>query len=145
MYKEQRWKIRYVGKDGAEKNCYPRSEQQKSEQLRVAKEKGIRVIYCKKLYPFSTEKNQHNFMLISNVCSNRIWELVHGESEAYEGEWDKLAELKDKADELFCLPLPVAWVPWETWKEAKEISTMAVIHRQEACIENGHPEWVVYC
>ena len=38
MKREQRWELRYVSiKDGKEKNCYPRSEEKKNEQLAICR------------------------------------------------------------------------------------------------------------
>ena len=147
MYKrEQRWELKYVSlKDGSVKHCYPRSEERKNEQLAVCKKKGIKVISCKKLYPFSTEKNQHNFMLISNICSNRIHDMHMGDIEYDDAEIERLEGLKDKADKYFTYELPVAWVTWEEHQEMKELSMMAVNHRIDCCIESGHPELVQYC
>ena len=146
MKKETRYELRYISKkDGTEKSCYPRSEAKKNEQLALCREHGVRVIFCKKLYPFNTEKNQHNFMLIANICSNRMHDMNMGEIEYNAAEYDRLEALKEKADRLFCAELPIAWLPWEEWTAAKELSTMAITHRQEACVAAGHPEWVAYC
>lgn len=144
--KEQRWALRYISlKDGTEKVCYPRSEEKKNEQLDLCKQKGITVLSCKKLYPFSTEKNQHNFELISNVCFNAMHDMMAGETEWDEAEYDRLAVMKEKAEEFFCLPLPLAWLPWEDLREAKELANLAILHRQAACIRNGRPDLVTYC
>ena len=144
--KEERYELRYISKkDGKEKSCYPRSTEKKDEQLQLCKERGVKVVYCKKLYPFSTEKNQHNFELVHNVCRNTMHDMDMGDIEYNEAEYDRLAELASKAEELFCLELPVAWLPYEQLKEAKEISQMAILHRQEACIANGRPDLVKYC
>ena len=144
--KEERYELRYISKkDGTVKNCYPRSSAKKDEQLQICKENGVKVIHCRKLYPFNTEANQHNFMLISNKCRNIMSDMESGEIPWDEAEYDRLSATKEKADELFELPLPLAWIPWETWKDAKEISTQAIVLRQEACVASGHPEWVSYC
>ena len=146
MNREQRWELRYVSiKDGKEKNCYPRSEEKKNEQLAICREKGIKVIHCKKLYPFSTIKNQHNFDLIHSICFNRIYDLRDGAPEAYKGEWDRLGEMDEKAQRFFGLELPVAWLAYEDWRDAKELANMAIMHRQDACIANGRPELVALC
>lgn len=144
--KQEMWEIRYISiKDGQEKRCYPRSEKKKAENLAYCKEHGIRVVSCKKLYPFSSEKNQHNFELINNVCSNRMYDMISGEIPMDDAEYDRLEDLKHKAQKYFGLPLPVAWLPWEELKEAKELAEMAILHRQNACIENGRYDLVQYC
>ena len=143
--KEQRWELRYVNKDGVVKACYPRSKEMKDEQLYIAKERGLRVLSCKKLYPFNTYGNQHNFELINNICHNAMYDMDMGEKPYDEEEYERLSVLKDKAEKYWMLPLPVAWLPWEDWKDAKELSQMAIIHRQNACIEAGRPDLVTYC
>lgn len=144
--KEQRWALRYISKkDGTEKVCYPRSEEKKHEQLDICKQNGITVLSCKKLYPFSTEKNQHNFDLIHSICMNAMSDMEAGETEWNEAEYNRLETMKEKAEKFFCLPLPVAWLPWEELREAKELANLAILHRQEACIRNGRPDLVTYC
>lgn len=144
--KEQRWALRYISKkDGTEKVCYPRSEEKKNEQLATCKRNGITVLSCKKLYPFSTVKNQHNFELIRNICFNTMHDMEHGETQWNGDEYDRLDAMKEKADYFFGLPLPVAWLPWDEYCEAKELANTAIIHRQEACIANGRPDLVTYC
>ena len=143
--KETRYEFRYVGKDGTEKVCYPRSEEKKNENLRVCKERGLRVVSCKKLYPFSMERNQHNFELIRNICFCAMHDMDSGEKPYNAAEYARLEELNAKAERLWSLPLPIAWIPWETYREAKELAQMAILHRQNACIEAGRPDLVTYC
>lgn len=144
--REERWELRYISqKDGKEKNCYPRSKEKKDEQLHICKDRGIRVIHCKKLYPFSTIKNQHNFELVNNICYNTMWDMNHGEIDYNAAEYDRLEAMREKAERFFCLPLPVAWLPYEDWKDANELANMAIMHRQDACIAAGRPELVALC
>jgi hypothetical protein len=143
--KETRYELRYIAADGKEKKCFPRSEEKKNENLAICKERGYRVVSCKKLYPFSMEKNQHNFELIRNICFNTMSDMDSGEIPYDAAEYARLSDLKDKAERCFGLPLPIAWLPWETYKEAKELAFMAILHRQEACIANGRPDLVTYC
>ena len=145
--KEERFELTYISKKtGETKRCYPRSAAGKDEQLAKCKEYGVKVISCKKLYPFNTEKNQHNFELIHNICMNRLHDIYrNGEPEQYKGEADRLKEMKEKSENLFCLPLPVAWVTWETLKDAKELSAMAINHRMDACAEAGRYDLIGYC
>lgn len=145
MMKEQRYALKYELANGTVKTCYPKSEEKKNENLAYCKSHGIKVISCKKLYPFSTLKNQHNFELMSNICFNIMHDMISGEINFNEHEYDRLDNLKEKADKFFCLELPVAWLPYEEWRDAKEISQMAIIHRQEACIRNGRYDLVTYC
>lgn len=148
MKREQRWEMRYIVKKNGEqieRVCHPRSEEQRDANKQKCKELGYKVVSCKKLYPFSTQKNQHNFALVGNICSNRMYDIEMGEQEKYEGEFEKLESMKEKADRFFCYELPVAWVTWEELCEMKELSTMAIVHRQEACVKAGRPDLVTYC
>lgn len=149
MKKEQRWEFRYVvvsamGQE-IEKVCYPKSEEQKNKNLETCKRVGYKVLSVKKMYPFNTMKNQHNFMLIANICSNRMHDMDFGDVEYDAAEYDRLDAMKEKAERLFCAELPVAWLTWDDWKDAKELSEMAILHRQDACIEAGRPDLVKYC
>ncbi len=149
MQKEQKWEFKYAvpTEDGNEtiKVCYPKSEEKRAENIQKCKDRNYRIVSIKKLYPFNTYKNQHNFKLIRNVCFNTMDDMDIGEIPYDEKEYDRLDEMKTKADEFFGLPLPVAWLPWEEWKEAKELSELAILHRQDACIRNGRPDLVAYC
>lgn len=146
MQKEQRWALTYVSKkDGQVKTCYPRSEEKKKEQIELCKKNGIEILSCKKLYPFNTYANQHNFELINNICFNTMYDMDSGEIEYNAEEYNRLEKARKRAEEFFCLPLPVAWISWEDWKDAKELSDMAIIHRQECCIANGRYDLVAYC
>lgn len=120
-------------------------KEKRDERKAQLKEKGYKIVSCRKLYPFSSEKNQHNFELIRNVCMNRIYDMDSGDI-PYDGEeLERLYQIKEKADKYWCLPLPVAWLPWEEYQEAKELCAGAVEHRANACIEAGRPDLVQYC
>lgn len=143
--RQQRWALRYVKQDGTEKTYTATSEEKKQQALATCKANGYRVISCKKLYPFNTEANQHNFDLIHNICMNAMYDMDSGEAPYDAAEYDRLAETKEKVERFFCLPLPTAWLPWDEWSEAKELATAAIVHRQEACIAAGRPDLVQYC
>ena len=132
MKRETRFEIIYA-KDGVEKHCYPRSIEKKEENLRVIHERVYKLLACKKLYPFSTMRNQHNFELIANITYNTMWDMRNGEAEWNAAEYDRLQEIHDKAVEFECMDLPVAWVPWETYCEMKEMAAGAICHRDAAC------------
>lgn len=147
--KEERFEIRYAVPTAegnwSEKVIYNTSKEKAGSNKARIKELGYKFISCKKLYPFSTMKNQHNFNLISDICHNRMHDMEMGEIEWNDSEYDRLENMKNRADEFFCLPLPIAWLPWEDWKDAKELSENAIVHRQNACIANGRPDLVKYC
>lgn len=141
---EQRYKIEYEV-DGVIKTCYPKSEADKNKSLEICKEKGYKVIKTEKLYPFSTKKNQHNFMLVSNRCKNTMYDMDVNLIPYNKKEYDRLYDLADKADKLFSLELPVAWLDYKTLREAKRIASMAINYRIDTCIENGRYDLVQYC
>lgn len=147
--KEQRFEIRYevptAEGNWSERVIRPRSEEAKDRDLQQIKQYGYRLVSCKKLYPFSMEKNQHNFMLVANICRNTMSDMQTGEIQFDKAEYIRLDDLKDKADKYFCYPLPVAWVPWEDLKEMKELSAMAVSHRMNACERAGRYDLLKYC
>lgn len=146
--KEQRWEIRYeMLEEGIEvgKVVRPRSEEAKDRNLQKIKDLGYRLVSCKKLYPFSTEKNQHNFMLVANICYNTMYDMQTGEIPFDKEKYLRFDDLREKADKYFCYQLPVAWVTWEDLKEMKEISAMAVNHRMNACEKAGRYDLLKYC
>ena len=146
MYtKEERWEMVYEGRDGTIKRCYPRTKDKVKENKEKLSELGLKLVSCTKLYPFNTYKNQHNFMLIDNICYNRMHDMEDGEAEYDQEEYDRLYELQQKAERFFLMPLPIALVSWDDWKEMKEMSENAIIHRQNACIEAGRYDLVQYC
>jgi len=142
--KEERWEFRY---NNGEQNkvCYPRSKESIEDNRAYCREKGWKVLSVKKVYPFSTEKNQHNFELIHNVCFNRMHDMDMGEIPYNEQAYDRMYELRDKADKFRGLPLPVAWLTWEELKEAKEIVAMAHEHRYAANLAAGNYRWLHLC
>ena len=148
MVREQKWELIYAVPiaDGENvKRCYPNSAEKRAKNLEICKDRGYRVISCKKLYPFSTEKNQHNFMLIKNICFCRMNDMFSGELPYDKAEYERLEKLEEKAVELMELPLPVAWITWDKYEQAKEIATMAIEHRANVCIEHGRADLVQYC
>lgn len=149
MAREQRWEIRYeVLKNGewVEKVCYPRTEEKRDENLEILKGAKYRLVSCKKMYPFDMLNNQHNFELISNICYNRMRDMENGEIPFDDAEYERMEALKSKAERLFCMMnAPVTWLVGEDYRDAKELSMMAINHRMQACIENGRPDLVKYC
>lgn len=147
--KEEKWGIWYAVPTAEgnwnEKYCRVNSKEKKDANIQKIKELGYKFISCKKLYPFSTNKNQHNFELINNICYNTMWDMDHNEIPYDNAEYNRLYDLRQKAEKYFCYELPVAWVPYEELVEMKEISNMAIMHRQDACIANGRPDLVTYC
>lgn len=145
MKRDEYFRLSWISKaDGERHSVTCKSREERDRKVAKCKEWGTRY-KCDKLYPFSTNKNQHNFDLIHSICQNTMYDMLHGEAEWDEAEYDRLAELDDKAQEFFCLPLPVAWLPYEKWKDAKELATMACLHREAKCIENGRIDLLRYC
>ena len=127
--------------------CYPRTEEKLDESMEILKtNENYRLISCKKMYPFDMWNNQHNFELIRNICYNRMRDMEDTETPFDKAEYERLEELKEKADRLFGMMTgPITWMVWEDLKDAQELSMMAVNHRMNACIENGRPDLVQYC
>ena len=90
-------------------------------------------------------KNQHNFDLINSIVKNELYDIWNGDKKVSNEEYERLEHLAERAEYFFCQPLPIAWLTWEEWKEANEMAQNAIIHRQNACIENGRPDLVKYC
>lgn len=153
--REQRWELKYavLKPDGeAVKRCVFKSEAQKNNEISVCKERGYRVISCKKLYPFNVERNAHNFELVYNVCRNRTDDMLMGNVRYDEAEYNRLTALGNRADRCRYWALSrrtsydeIIWLPWDEWKECKEISDIAVLHRQNKCIEAGRLDLLQYC
>ena len=149
MKKEERWEFKYgvPTAEGGEtiKTVYPRSKERIEDYKCQCEKYKYRFVSCKKLYQFSTMKNQHNFDLIHSICSCTMHDMQSGEIEWKWEEYDRLEEIDQKAQRFFCLELPVAWLTWEDYKDAKELAQMAILHRQDACIANGRPDLVACC
>jgi hypothetical protein len=142
--RELRYKINYVDADGKNKSIVVTGKDKAEKYATAYKEKGYKVTTTK-LYPFSTNKNQHNFMLVKNRCYNTMYDMDTGNIPYDKAEYNKLYELSQKADEFFGLPLPIAWLDWKTVREAKKIAQMAVDYRMETCIKNGRYDLLQYC
>ena len=116
----------------ADKYIRVTSKERLEHNLGRIKELGYRLDKYRKLYPFNMEKNQHHFELIHNIVMNELYDIWHGEKKVSNEEYERLEETKEKAERFFCAELPIAWVPWEDYKEMKEFSVAAEIHRDEA-------------
>lgn len=133
MKREERFELVYINAKGEKKTCYPRSKEKRDENLRICKENNIEVVSCKKLYPFNTNRNQHNFMLIYNICRNTMSDMQLGDIPWDDDEYERLYARSEKAGEFFCKELPIAWVPWEEYCEMREMAAAAECHRDAAC------------
>lgn len=98
-----------------------------------------------KLYPFSTWKNQHNFMLVSTACKNAMSAMESGEVPFDGAEYDRLEALADKADRFFVLELPVAWLTGKEYGEAAKLVAMATEHRVAKNVAAGNLSRLQYC
>ena len=146
MNREERWRIEYISPvDGKKRHCFPRSKNKKEEQIELAKEKGIKVLDCQKLYPFSTWKNQHNFMLVKNRCFNIMRDMENGEVPFNDTEYDRLERLYDKASGFMVKELPVTLVTWDEHQKMTEVAMMATEWRMESCIKHGRYDLIQYC
>lgn len=149
MRREERYEFRYAvpTAEGCEdvKAVRANSRERVAELKALCRKYGYRVVSCKKLYPFSTNKNQHNFELVANVCFNTMYDMENDVIPYDKEEHERLGLLRAKAQRYFCYELPVAWVTWEELCEMRELANMAVLHRQDACIKAGRPELVALC
>lgn len=143
--KEDRYRMTVAMTDGTIKTYYPTSKEQKNKNYNIFRLRRYKILECVKLYPFNTERNQHNFELIHNICFNDMHDMETGEKPWDEELYDILEKRKERAEYFFCLPLPLAWIPYTELEEAKEMATAAILHRQNACIEHGRPDLVQYC
>ena len=130
MKKTEGFKIMYEI-SGNEKVCYCNSKEQKQATVDYCKVKNIKIISCEKLYPFNSLNNQHNFDLIATLCVNAINDMITGNKQFNEQEYNKLEETRKEAEDFLLLELPTAWLPYDKWKRAKELSLMAIVYRDE--------------
>ena len=143
--KVEHFRITYKTADGKETYRNVIGKDKRDEFKQKLKNKGLTVISCRKLYPFSVEKNQHNIELVHMVCCNTISDMYHGDLPYDEAEIKRLEALDEKAEKYRGLSLPVAWLPWEELEEVRELCFLAREHRANACIEAGRPDLVKYC
>ena len=149
MKREQKWEFKYetISSDGSKlvKSLVVKSKEKIDDLKSQCKKAGYRVVSVKKLYPFSTEKNQHNFMLVDNICKNTMYDMVNGVIPYDNDEYIRLEELHQKAQKYFCYDLPVAWVTWDEHQEMKELSIMAINRRMDTCEKHGRLDLIKYC
>ena len=150
MKQANRFEIRYGIHTAAgamrEKSIRVIGEEKRDNIIRQIREHGYQLISRKKLYPFNCYKNQHNFELINNICRNRLYDMESGEIPMDDAEYDRLENMAERAEKYFCMGCdPMTYVPYEVWKDMRELSEMAILHRQDACIANGRPDLVTYC
>lgn len=110
----------------------------------ICRDAGFEIVSITKLYPFSTMKNQHNFDLIHSICFNHMCDMESGEIEWDDKTYEALEEMRQDAEEFFTLPLPVAWLPYDKWSRATELARIAVMHRDQRCIEAGRSDLLKY-
>lgn len=132
MKREERYDFTYINSMGKEKTEQVRSKDRLNKCLQTCDELGYKVLCWRKLYPFSTMRHQHDFDHINNICANKMYDMESGIIPWDEAEYDRLAKTREKAQEFFCMPLPVAWVPWQTYSEMKELATASIVHRDIA-------------
>ena len=126
-----KWRMVFDTPDG-EKTIYCKSKEKVKENKATGERRGWTLKSCDKLYPFSTEKNQHNFDLIHNVCYNAMHDMEMGDADWNDTEYDRLQHAKERAEYYFSLPLPLAWLTWAELSEARELVAWAVNHRMDA-------------
>ena len=139
------WRVVAEYPDGTRKTFLHEGKEKFDRKAYCQKHEGVKIVSCRKLYPFNMWNNQHNFELVYNVCWNRLWDMDNGEEPYDKEEYDRLWHLKERAGYFETLGCGVVWLPYEEWKEAKELAAGAIMHRQEACIKAGRPDLITYC
>jgi len=132
MNREERYEFTYINSEGKEKTEQARDKVRLNRCLDLCRDMGLKVVRTRKLYPFSTMKHQHDFDHINNICRNTMYDMEIEEIPWDSKEYARLEETAKKAEEFFCLPLPVVWVPWEKYKEMKELVVASINHRDRA-------------
>ena len=143
-YAEQRYKIEYTY-NGINKTVIAKTTEEKERIHNICKKDGYNLNKTTKLYPFSTNKNQHNFMLVMNRCNNKMYDMDMGYIPYNKKEYDRLYELAQKAEKYYCLELPIAWVDGRTYGEANRIAHTAIEYRVNTCINNDRYDLLKYC
>lgn len=147
--REQKWEQKYMvptrESGWVERIVYPNTPEQRDRNAIRIRELGYRPVSCKKLYPFSMERNGHNIDLINTLCANRLHDWYMGDLEISGDEAEALEALKRETEAYLSGADQIVWVPWDTHKRLTELSAMAVEHRANACIEAGRPDLVKYC
>lgn len=126
-----KWRMIFNTPDG-QQTVYCKSKEKVKANTEAAEKRGWTLVSCEKLYPFGTEKNQHNFDLIHNVCYNAMHDMETGDTAYDEDEYNRLHHAYERAEYYFCLSLPVAWLTWEELAEARELVAWAVNYRMDA-------------
>lgn len=140
MYaREEHYKIVYRRTDGTYKTIYPNSQAKREECIAKIHGLGYRVTKNVKLYPFNTEKHQHDFQHVADMCFNKMYEMERGEIEWDRKVYDELSDTFEKANYCFGLELPIAWVEYDVYKDCKELATASIMHRDHACAMHGIP------
>ena len=134
MERQNVFKITYI-RNGSERVHYARSIEEKNKDLQYIREHDT-LVSCKKCYPINMEKNQHNFLLVYNICFNIMSDMDDGDI-PFDGEkYDELYERREKAEEFMnsygMFNSQISWFTWNEYKEAKEMIAFACMHRDMA-------------
>ena len=133
MNRDERFEFTYINSMGKKKTEQARSKERLNNCLQTCKDLGYEVVGWRKLYPFSTMKHQHNFFLIYNICFNAMNDMEAGDTPWDSDGYNKLVARRDKAGEYMSMPLPIVWVPYDVYRDMKEMATAAICHRDAAC------------
>lgn len=123
---EKYYRISYLSDKSGEIKCkVVEGERKKDSTLKYCAEHGIEVGKVEKLYPFSMNKHQHDFDFVSNVCYNKIYDIINGEIEGTSEDIEKLEATKERAEYFFCKGAGVVWLTGKELSEAKELAVYA--------------------
>lgn len=129
--REERFELRYtVPTNGRteEKVIRVRGAEKLDELKAKCRRYGYKYT-AEKLYPFSMVKNQHNFDLIISISGNVMHDMETGAVPFDDAEYDRMADLREKANTFFGYELPIAWVPYAELKEMKALANLAELTR----------------
>ena len=101
-----------------------------------------------KLYPFSIEKNAHNWELVKNYSRNKICDMESGEIPMDEKQYAKYESWDEQATSLLAnwsFFGPIAWMPGKEYGKARDISNIGVEIRMGCLIKAGREDLLQYC
>lgn len=110
-----------VMKDGSRKSFLVSSLEDIEQKRKIVAERGHMIMREDTLYPFPTEMYRHAFSHVSDMCYNRMHDMENGDRPFDKEKYDKLEKLKEDAERMLALPLPVAWL------ESKELDTAILL------------------
>ena len=123
----QKWEQRFEI-NGTVKCYYPKSKEVMEKNLRIAREKGYKVIASHKLYPFNMARYGHNIELAYNHQSIICYEMRDGERPWDDKAFDYFEELGEAYGKAMGQG-PIAWLDGKTYGIIRDASVWAECYR----------------